>query len=256
MFVNGDGDLQIATEDHGGEGPPMLLTHGAGTNRRSLDALVPLLTPRFRVITFELRNHGESGRGPWAWPAVVGDVDAVRAAYDLDKVVVAGHSLGGMVAAVYATEQAQCVTHAINIDGHGQGRASQYDGMTPEEVEAAWARLEDAQKKLMPTSPEDLAAFEEMFGVLKQLDMFDLWTNTPTPLLIFNATGDDPMAQLPDMEWMGDVMAAYRRGLTRDLAALATSKPSIEIAPIDASHWLIVTHQQEVADRMIAFAAQ
>jgi pimeloyl-ACP methyl ester carboxylesterase len=234
----------------------MLLTHGAGTTRGSLSQLVPELTSSFRVVTFDLRSHGESGRAPFAWADVVADVEAVRAAYDIDVAVVAGHSLGGMVAAMYAAEHPDRVSRAINIDGHGQGRPEQYDGMTPDEVAAAWARLDELQDSFMPAmTPEERAGYDHMIEVLKQTDLFELYRRVPVPLQIFNAYGPDPLAALEGMEFYGDVMAAYRRGLGRDLEALAGAHPSIQIAPIDAPHFLVVTHPAEVAAAMIQFGS-
>jgi pimeloyl-ACP methyl ester carboxylesterase len=252
-----DSGVDIATEDHRGEGPPLLLTHGAGTTRGSLARLVPQLTPAFHVVTFDLRNHGDSGVGRWEWDGVVADVEAVRVAYGFERPVVAGHSLGGMVAAKYAVAHPDTTRCAINIDGHGQGFPEQYDGMTPDEVASAWTRLEEMQEKLMPAASEEEARRrDEMMDVLRELDMFGLWRAVTVPLQIFNAYGPDPMAtSVEGMEWYGDVMSAYRRGLGRALAALAASVPTITITPIDAAHFLIVTHPEEVAARMIEFVS-
>ena len=256
MIVNSSG-IDIATEDHDGAGPPMLLTHGAGVNKETLNALVPHLKDAFHVVTFDLRNHGASGVGPFEWDGIVADVEAVRAAYGFERPVVAGHSLGGMVAAKYAVAHPDTTRAAVNIDGHGQGTPEQYEGMTSDEVASAWARLEELQDTLMPAaSEEEGKRRDEMMDVLRDLDMFGLWRAVPVPLQIFNAYGPDPMAMSVDgMEWYGDVMAAYRKGLGRDLDALAASRPSITVTHIDSAHFLIVTHPAEVAAAMIAFAA-
>jgi pimeloyl-ACP methyl ester carboxylesterase len=247
--------VEIATTDHGGEGPALLLTHGAGTTQGSLARLVPELTGSFRVITFDMRSHGESSRAEFSWDAVAEDVEAVRAAYDIERAVVAGHSLGGMVAAMYAVAHPDRVSHAVNIDGHGQGRPEQYDGMTADEVAAAWARLDEVQGDFMPEmEPEVRAGYDRMIDVLKAIDLFDLYRRVPVPLLVFNAYGHDQLADLEGMAWYGDVMAAYRRGLGRDLDALATEHPSIEIAHLEAAHFLVVTHPKEVAERIIQFS--
>lgn len=51
----------IAVDEHGASGPPVVLVHG-GTSTAAVDwtPLLPLLTPDFRVITFDHRGHGRS----------------------------------------------------------------------------------------------------------------------------------------------------------------------------------------------------
>lgn len=55
--------------------------------------------------------------GTWSWQ---GALDAVAAAIDdhgLDRPMVVGHSLGGLVAALWATLHPECPL-AVNVDGH------------------------------------------------------------------------------------------------------------------------------------------
>jgi pimeloyl-ACP methyl ester carboxylesterase len=228
----------------------MLLTHGAGFFKETLDGLVPLLQSTFRVITFDLRNHGASGEGPWEWPAVTADVEAVRAAYELERPVVAGHSLGGMVAAMYAADYPVC-RGAVNIDGQGKGKPEHYDGMTEEQVRAGWAALDDEQQKMLATA--DKPRLAEMLAVLDDLDLFPVWRATPCPLLIFNCVADDPMYAMRGEEF-GNLMRAYRRGLTKAFAALADEVPTISIATLEKTHVTVISEPQEAADVIAQFA--
>ena len=250
MIVRGAG-VDIDTKDWGGDGIPMLLTHGAGFSKETLDALVPLLQPTFRVVTFDMRNHGASGEGRWEWPLVTADVEAVRGAYGLERPVVAGHSLGGMVAAMYAADYPGC-RGVVNIDGQGKGEPSQYVGMSEEQVRAGWVALDEEQTKLLAAL--DKPRLLEMFAVLDELDLFGVWRATPCPLLIFNCIADDPMYATRGEEF-GALMRAYRRGLARDFAELASDIPSIEIATLDKTHVSVIFEPQEAADRIAEFAA-
>src|SRR5688500_1388033 len=117
--VHHDG-VDLAVRDHGGTGPPILLIHGAGQTLSDWSAMAPHLTARHRVIAMDLRNHGRSGSGPWAWDAVLGDVAAVVDHFRLERPAVVGHSLGGMIAAMYGERFAPCRA-AVNLDGHGLG---------------------------------------------------------------------------------------------------------------------------------------
>src|SRR5689334_14204210 len=119
-----NGDVRLATTDFGGTGPDLVLMHGLGPTRTSLEKLVAHLGS-WRVITMDLRGHGESGSGPWDWDTAVSDVDAVVRHYGLEKPWVGGHSLGGMIALRYAIA-GHPVTGVVNIDGWGPGVAERY----------------------------------------------------------------------------------------------------------------------------------
>jgi pimeloyl-ACP methyl ester carboxylesterase len=248
VIVEGDG-VAIDTKDWGGGDIPLLLTHGAFFFKETLDGLVPLLLPTFRVITFDMRNHGASGEGPWEWPAVTADVEAVRRAYGLEHPVVAGHSLGGMVAAMYATDYPVCRA-AVNIDGQGKGKPEHYAGMTEAEVRTGWAALDEEQKSTL--AGVDKPRLTEMLAVLDDLDLFPVWRATPCPLLIFNCVADDPM-YAGRGEQFGALMRAYRSGLGAALADLARERPSIRIETSDKTHVSVITEPHAAADAITKF---
>ncbi len=256
MIVRGDG-VDLATTHHDGDGPPLLLTHGFGGDQTNLAPLVRRLSDSFRIVTVDLRNHGESADAPWSWESVIADFAAVRDAYAMERPVVAGHSLGGMIAEMFAAAHPD--TRAVaNIDGHGRGQPEQYVGLDAADVKARQQRLVDWQVENTPAEPaprpgvEDVLAMTPFFDAL---DMFAIHAAVPCPLLIFNAHGDDPIGGLPGMEWVAELMRAYRTGLGRDLDALAAEHDNVEIAHIEATHYLIYGEADYVAERITKFVA-
>lgn len=87
-----------------GDGPPLFLIHGIGVARNTWAHLLPVLTPHFTVITYDLRGHGASPvpDGPFGLDDLVADLEAVRAKTGYERAHFAGHSLGGMIAPAYA----------------------------------------------------------------------------------------------------------------------------------------------------------
>jgi len=52
---------------------------------------------------------------------------------------------------------------------------------------------------------------------------------------------------------MARLQVAHRRGLQRDLAALAAQNPLVSVAEVDAGHFLIASHPDVVASAIDAF---
>jgi pimeloyl-ACP methyl ester carboxylesterase len=94
--VNG---ASFYVEEHG-EGVPVLLIHGATGSHSMWDAVVPLLAPHVRVVTFDFRGHGDSTNpsGALSLRVIADDVAALIEALELEHPFVGGWSAGGAVA--------------------------------------------------------------------------------------------------------------------------------------------------------------
>jgi pimeloyl-ACP methyl ester carboxylesterase len=98
-----------------GSGAPLLLIHGLTESRRMWDPLLPALASHHTVLTVDLPGHGESAPGAsYAPDAMADEVAEVVRAVGLDTPTVVGHSLGGVVATVYAATHP--TLRVLNID--------------------------------------------------------------------------------------------------------------------------------------------
>ncbi len=93
-----------------GSGPPLVLVHGVTLAADVWAPQLNRLAADHRVIAVDLRGHGTSvaGDGGYSMDRLAADLVAVLSALDVRGAVLAGHSMGGMVA-----------LHAASRD-HGQ----------------------------------------------------------------------------------------------------------------------------------------
>jgi pimeloyl-ACP methyl ester carboxylesterase len=95
-----------------GTGPPLLAVHGLGGSGRYWECPAGRLAERFRVVAPDLAGFGGSDKPR----AASYDLDFHAANLDAalegtpDRLVVVGHSIGGVVAAVWASERAERVS--------------------------------------------------------------------------------------------------------------------------------------------------
>ena len=102
-FVERDG-IRIFYEA-AGEGPPVLLSHGYSATSRMWRGQVEALAPRYRIITWDMRGHGQSDSPDdpalYSEAATVGDMAAILDALGIDTAVIGGLSLGGYMSLAF-----------------------------------------------------------------------------------------------------------------------------------------------------------
>ncbi len=100
-----------------GQGPPLVILPGLFGSKRNWTSAARELAATRRVITVDLRNHGES---PWDdvhdYPSMASDVAALLESLSFGPAAVLGHSMGGKVAMTLALNRSDLVDRLIVVD--------------------------------------------------------------------------------------------------------------------------------------------
>jgi 3-oxoadipate enol-lactonase len=89
-----------------GEGSPVVLVHGLTGTRELWKHQVPVLAKQFRVITLDVRGHGESDKppGPYSVPRFAEDVVELLDQLEVFEATLVGLSMGGGIVQTLALD--------------------------------------------------------------------------------------------------------------------------------------------------------
>jgi pimeloyl-ACP methyl ester carboxylesterase len=108
-------DFTLAYDDRG-DGQPLLFIHGYPLSRRLWAPQVEGLSHHARIITFDLRGHGESdpAPGPYNVDLLAGDCAALLDALGTNRrVIICGLSMGGYIAFAFLRNYPQQVAGLV-----------------------------------------------------------------------------------------------------------------------------------------------
>ena len=140
------GDFELYYEVHG-EGPPVVLAHGAGGTHFSWWRQIPAMSEHFQCVTFDHRGFDYSrdiGDRPGR-AAFVDDLHGLLDHLKIEQVSLVGQSMGGWTTLGFASAYPERVTALVLCDTPG--------GYTDPDVE-----------RLMADRPAQRGAFAPTFG--------------------------------------------------------------------------------------------
>jgi pimeloyl-ACP methyl ester carboxylesterase len=158
-------------------GPDIVCVHGYTGSADAFNALARHFEDRFHILAPDVRGHGESAWSPagaYGYADQAGDLAALVDRLGLDRFVLIGTSMGGIIAMAYAVAHPQrlrgLVINDIGPEAEaGTQRITQMVGSRPEE----FATLDDAMAYRRAISPITAARpledqRELALGVLRQ----------------------------------------------------------------------------------------
>ena len=114
--------VEIAYNDQGSGDTTIVLVHGFPLDKSMWDAQVEALSGEFRVITPDLRGHGESQvvAGPYTMELLADDLKGLLDALNLDKVALGGFSMGGYAVFSFMRKYPERVESLMLLDTRPQ----------------------------------------------------------------------------------------------------------------------------------------
>ena len=147
--------------DSGTTGPTLVLLPGLTANAHSFDGLVAAgLADHVRVLALDLRGRGETDQpDTYTLDDHAADVLGFLDALHLDRVVLGGHSFGGLLTYYLAANHPDRISRCVVIDAPAQVRPEVFDQIKP-----SLDRLD-----------RTLASWEHYLQFVKQMPYFGGW---------------------------------------------------------------------------------
>jgi pimeloyl-ACP methyl ester carboxylesterase len=103
-----------------GSGPAVLLTHGYSATGRAWADQHPALAPRYRLITWDMRGHGETESpadpAQYSHALTVSDMHGLLRHLGVERAVIGGLSLGGTMALAFHARHPDMVRALVICD--------------------------------------------------------------------------------------------------------------------------------------------
>jgi pimeloyl-ACP methyl ester carboxylesterase len=206
--------VRFAYDDRG-SGQGLVLLHGFPLDRTMWDGQFDALARHARVIRLDLRGSGQSGtgEGPALMEALAGDVYGLLDALEVERVVIAGHSMGGYVALAFFRMYAERVAGLALVASHvgadtparalarvdqaaqvlNDGMASMAEAMIANLLAPQFAaanRAEVARLRGIAANQHAAGAAAQIIGMKERVDSADLLEDIAVPTLIVGGQSD------------------------------------------------------------------
>ncbi|MDX2933939.1 alpha/beta fold hydrolase [Streptomyces ipomoeae] len=243
----------LAYDDEGPRdgGVPLVFVHGWTANRHRWDHQVAHFAEKRRVIRMDLRGHGESsGAGVRTIDELTKDVLALLDHLKIERFVVVGHSMGGMIAQTIALTHPDRVERMVLVASisrmaYSRGRGLlmaastrvPYRLFVAANIQRAFAPgypREEIREYIRASAATPREVVMTLYGAMRAFDVLDRVPEIRTPTLIVHGYHD---IQLP-------LAQALR---------IAKSHPDAVLRILDAGHELPVEKPAELTATLDAF---
>ncbi|MDX2602285.1 alpha/beta fold hydrolase [Streptomyces caniscabiei] len=232
-----------------GDGVPLVFVHGWTANRHRWDHQVAHFAEKRRVIRLDLRGHGESGgAGVRTIEELAADVLALLDHLEIERFVLVGHSMGGMISQTITLAHPERVERLVLVNSIGRMTYSRGRGLlmavstrvpfklfVAANIQRAFAPgypREEIRSYIRASSATPREVVRTLYGAMRAFDVLDRLGEVSTPTLLVHGYYD---IQLPVAQMLR-MAKAYQDAEVRILDAgheLPVEKPAELTATLD-----------------------
>lgn len=249
-----DGAL-LTYDDEGprdGDGAPLVFVHGWTANRHRWDHQLEHFSAKRRVVRLDLRGHGESsGAGARTIEEPARDVVALLDHLGIDRCVLIGHSMGGMIAQTVALAHPERIERLVLVCSIGRmtysrGRALlmavstlvPFKLFVAANIRRAFAPghpREEIRRHIRASAATPREVVMTCYAAMRAFDVLDRAGEVRVPVLLVHGYHD---IQLP----------------VKQMLRMAKAYPDAEVRIVDAGHELPLEKPAEltaILDRFV-----
>ncbi|MGW0881978.1 alpha/beta fold hydrolase [Streptomyces sp. NPDC002671] len=228
---------------------PLVFVHGWTANRHRWDHQMAHFAARRRVIRLDLRGHGEStGAGVRTIAELAQDVLALLDHLGVERFVLVGHSMGGMISQTIALAHPERVERMVLVNSisrmaysRGRGLLMAASTLAPfklfvaANIQRAFAPgypREEVRAHIRSSADTPREVVMTLYGAMRDFDVLDRVGEIRTPTLMVHGYHD---IQLP-VQQMLRMAKAYPDAVVRIIDAgheLPVEKPAELTAAVD-----------------------
>ncbi|MEU3245910.1 alpha/beta fold hydrolase [Streptomyces sp. NPDC006875] len=232
-----------------GDGVPLVFLHGWTADRRRWDHQMAHFAEKRRVVRLDLRGHGESGgSGVRTIAELATDVLAVLDHLKIERFVLVGHSMGGMISQTIALGHPERVERMVLVSSisrmtysRGRGLLMAASTLVPfklfvaTNIQRAFAPghpREEIREYVRSSADTPREVVMTLYGAMRAFDVLDRLGEIRTPTLLVHGYYD---IQLPVAQMLR-MAKAYPDAVVRILDAgheLPVEKPAELTAALD-----------------------
>ncbi|MBL1108982.1 alpha/beta fold hydrolase [Streptomyces sp. 5-8] len=250
-------DVDGATLRYDDEGPrdaadaPLVFVHGWTANRHRWDHQMAHFCAGRRVVRLDLRGHGEStGAGVRTIAELARDVLALLDHLGVERCVLVGHSMGGMIAQTIALAHPERVERMVLVGSIGRMTYSRGRGLlmaastlvpyklfVAANIQRAFAPgypREEIRAHIRASAATPREVVMTLYGAMRAFDVLDRAGEISVPTLMVHGYHD---VQLP----------------VRQMLRMARAYPDAVVRVLDAGHELPLEKPAELTGALDSF---